>query len=645
MEQLDLLNPSSDELRENYRHQLKQTISAYNPTQIVLGEALQNAIDAIVQADGTSHEITINLDLDKRTVKVSDTGIGFPNDPKLLFLGGGTKREGNPRIFGSVGVGIKVVLFSSKKFSIRACSDEDAFSYNISDAYLFGKNPPPNLRIPKQRFSNDPSLNKRGTEVCYQFPDKVAYDPIEQFLQNMHAQCLPHGNDKGFGKILKSAVKRNFFENRFAGLMAAFLRRYTYAGDILNYLGRKKDLGNTIITVNVICSDPSHAFEKEIGDLFDGIEEFSFKIKPEYLLVSDTRSWVPEENRPGLYDLSLGRGGENLSKTWKGFNFRRYVDKEDYEKLITNKHGDFPLGVRESLEEYREKLFPRINGILLTIGQIPLFDEYLPSGSQRVISVNGVVTTHPIDLTRGQNQAYVRCFDLVVDVNAQLNYGKSQLTQLTDTHLVSRIRRFINDAYATTIQNAASKWVGRVKPPVDDEVTDFFLRRESLSIHELSIKRVPRDENDVIALFFELIGRGYIKGYQSFGLSQVDRYDGRFLIHRSGDKNSPMVPQDDRQLSAIEFKVTASRLIQDLEREDKDPRELKLVIAWDEGSSNSDQFGFADIEHSAYFPERVYNGVTRYIQNTKSGAQIQVLLLKSILDNINETDVENGEET
>ena len=112
MEYYDLLNPS--DFSELYRHQLKQTISAYNPTQIVLGEALQNAIDAIVEADGTSHEITIDLDLDERTVKVIDTGIGFPNDPKLLFLGGGTKRDGNPRLFGFVGVGIKVVLFSSK---------------------------------------------------------------------------------------------------------------------------------------------------------------------------------------------------------------------------------------------------------------------------------------------------------------------------------------------------------------------------------------------------------------------------------------------------------------------------------------------------------------------------------------------------
>ena len=628
MEYLDLLNPS--DLREHYRHQLKQTISAYNPTQIVLGEALQNAIDAIVEADGASHEITIELDLDKKSVTVTDTGIGFQNDPKLLFLGGGTKRHGNPRLFGLVGVGIKVVLFSSKEFCLRARSDSGAFRYEISDAYQFENDPPPQLQVPGQ-FPNDASPLNQGTELYYRFPDQVAHDPVKRFMQDMYQQCLPQGNESGFGKTLKSAVERGFYPNRFSGLMATFLRRHTYAGDVLNYLGGKQELSNTTIHIRVTCSNPSQSLGNEIGDLFDGKTDFSFKITPEYLLVSDTCSWVSRQDRPGLFDESLGRGGTNLTQTWKGFNIRLYADAEDYEKLITDKNGGIPKAVQESIQEYRDRLFPRINGILLTIGRIPFFEEFLPGGSQRVISANGVVTTHEVDLTRGRNQEYVRCFDLVVDVNATLNYGKSQLT---DTHLVNRLRRFVNDAYATTIQTAASNWVGKVQPPDDDEQYDFFLRRESLGIPELSIKKVPRDENDVIALFFELLGREYLTGYQSFGLSQMDPYDGRFLIKRSGDTSDPIVPSDDRQLSAIEFKVIASSLIRDLERETKDPRELKLVIAWDEGSSNSDQFGFADIEHSRYYPERVYPGVTRYLQNTKSGSQIQVLLLKSVVDKL-----------
>ena len=136
MEQYDLLKPTH--LFDNYRHQLRQTISAYSPTMTVLGEALQNAIDAIVETDdGSSHKIEVDLDFDERSVKVTDTGVGFSNNPSLLFLGGGTKRSGDRRLFGFVGVGLKVVLFSSMNFRLRANPNEGAFKYEISDAYRF----------------------------------------------------------------------------------------------------------------------------------------------------------------------------------------------------------------------------------------------------------------------------------------------------------------------------------------------------------------------------------------------------------------------------------------------------------------------------------------------------------------------------
>ena len=296
MEHLDLLNPAN--LHENYRHQLRQTISAYNPTAIVLGEALQNAIDAIVEADdGASHEINIDLDLDRRAITVTDSGVGFRNDPNLLFLGGGTKRLGSRRLFGLVGVGMKVILFSSKEFRLRANSDEGAFRYEISDAYRFENDPPPNLKVPRQ-FLDDPTPLRNGTEVYYRFPKDVAHDPIKGFMQDIYDQCLPQGNEYGFGKTLKSAAERDFYENRFAGLMATFLCRHTYAGDVLNRLGGKNELSNTAIHIHVTCSNPSADFGVGIGDLFDGKTQFSFNIVPQYLLASDTCNWVSQQHRP-----------------------------------------------------------------------------------------------------------------------------------------------------------------------------------------------------------------------------------------------------------------------------------------------------------------------------------------------------------
>lgn len=630
MESLDLLNPS--DLREHYRHQLKQTISAYNPTQIVLGEALQNAIDAIVEIDDRdSHEVNITLDLDQSAVTVADDGGGFKNDPGLLFLGGGTKRTGNRKLFGLVGVGIKVVLFSSKVFRLRAKPDEGAFHHEILDAYKFDNDPPPNLEIPRQ-FPDDSSPLNHGTEVHYQFPGSIADNPIGQFIQNMYDQCLPQGNDSGFGEILKSAVEKGVYPNRFAGLIAAFLLRYTYASDVLNCLDKKPELSNTTININVICSDPSQDFGDKIGDLFDRETQFSFTINPKYLLFSDTSTLAPRGTHIGSSTRQLGPGGTNLFPAANSFNTVFYNNPEEYKQLLVGQNEQLSREAKKSIHEYETKLFPKINGIVLTIARIPLFDKFLPGGSQRVISANGVVTTHSVDLTQGKNQQYVRCFDLVVDVDAKLNYGKSAIT---DRYLVKRIKKFLNDAYGATIQTAASKWVGRIPPDVDEQF-DSFLSREDLNINQLAIRKVPKYENDVIALFSELLGRGYLEGYQNFGLSQMDPYDGRFIIRRTQDEGDPLPPSDERQLSVVEFKTEADKLFREFEIGDKNPRELNLVIAWEEGSSSSTQFFFENIEYSRHYPDKVYPGVTRYIEDTLSGVQIQVLLLKSITDNIRE---------
>ena len=448
----------------------------------------------------------------------------------------------------------------------------------------------------------------------------------------MYDQCLPHGNDKGFGEILKSAVKKGVYPNRFSALLATFLCRYTYASDVLNCLGEKPELSNTAIHINAFCSNPSRDFGSEIGALFDEKTRFSFKIKPKYLLFSDTSDWAPKGTHIGSSCTPLGAGGTNLYKAANSFNTLFYNKPEEYKQLLIGKNENLSTAARNSIDEYEAKLFPKINGIVLTIARIPLFEKFLPGGSQRVISANGVVTTHSVDLTQGQNQQYVRCFDLVVDVNATLNYGKSEIT---DKYLVRRLKRFLNDAYGTTIQTAASKWVGRIPPDVDVQ-SDSFVNREDLNINQLAIKKVPKYENDVIALFFELLGKGYLKGYQNFGLSQMDTYDARFVIKQTEDESTPLPPSHDGQLSIVEFKIEADLLFREFETRDKDPRDLKLVIAWKEGSLSSTQFYFENIEYSRHHPNNVYPGVTRYLEDTISGTQIQVLLLESVVDNIRE---------
>lgn len=311
-----------------------------------------------------------------------------------------------------------------------------------------------------------------------------------------------------------------------------------------------------------------------------------------------------------------------MTKVQSGFNRTRYVGADQLEMLITDSMGRKPA----SLDHYRRKLFGKIRSIELTIGRIPQFSQYLPGGARRVISSRGVVTQHDIEITSGQNQQYVRCFDIVVDVDADLNYGK---THLTDTHLVANVRSFMNDAYRCSIQNAARNYVGKVK---NNEPTESkFWARDDLGIDELSQKKVPYDENDVISLWFELSGLGKLPGYEWYGLSSQDTYDARCLVlgatkNRSGTENDLLV---------VEFKLRGASVARDFDRGDKDVSRVDLVICYEAGTPALTDYQLIEVRDSDLGQaggEGAHPHVTHVLLHNVTGKEVQVIELKGLLD-------------
>ncbi|MEU7213143.1 hypothetical protein AB0B06_32640 [Streptomyces sp. NPDC044989] len=614
----DLLSPES--LSENYVRQLRQTIDAYLPQYVFIGEVLQNSLDAVREAAKGKHEINIEIDFDEMEVSIRDDALGFPNDPKLLFLGGG-KKDGK-KLAGQVGVGLKVVLFSSERFVIRSRTAEGTFRFAVDNACDFDKSSDvrPSFSMPK-RFEEDPDpLDSIGTEITYRFrSDKVP----GTYLQEISQEALPKGLRSEFMQTLKNAVDSGNFPTRFAALLACDLKRFSYLG----MTSVPDPLKETTVNITVKCESPVSAISETLGELFDGETEFTFSTRVGYLSMGETVSWA-KPPKPARYSQHLGAGGIDLPKTQNGFNVIEYRTTQEFEALLTNARGKLP----DEIETFRKQLFSKINHVRLTIARIPHFERYLPGGSQRIFSANGVVTRHSPDLTRGRNQQYVRCFDIVVDVDAELNYGKYHLKNM---RLVGLLKKFINEAYRSTIQNAASRFVGKADPFEEDERSVAFWSRKDLLRPELTIKKVPADENDVIALFFELAGMNKFPEFRWYGLSQRDRYDARAVIQRVGESEAVLENPSESDLRVVEFKIRASSITQDFDREDKNPRDIHLLVCYEEGESKSEQFQFIDLQDSDTrdrAPERIFPHVKRVLKDTQSGYEVQVLILRDFLE-------------
>ena len=337
--------------------------------------------------------------------------------------------------------------------------------------------------------------------------------------------------------------------------------------------------------------------------------------------------------RPPIFHDAIGKGGTALDQTHRGFNVQEYIDNEGYEKLLQNKNGQLP----KDIDRFRQQLFPRINCIYLAIGRIPSFHEYLPGGSRRVLAANGVVTDHDLNIVSGQNQQYVRCIELVIDLDAKLNYGK---TQITNRPLIGLVRDFVNEAYRRTLQTASSRFVGKVLQDDDNDKEDIFFDRVPLGIAGFINVKTPRDENDVISLFAELTARDVLQNYLIFGFSQNDPYDSRMVIRRECDQVDLLHNHKLDDLKVVEFKLVAASIIRDFESEQKDPKEVDLIIAWDEGViTSSARFSFEDIQHSKAYkasPQKVFPNVKRFLSDNKRAIEVQALLLKNVISKLKE---------
>ncbi len=618
---LDLLSPhgSLDALRSNYIHQLKQTIGAYLSSYIFIGEALQNALDAIRMKNSGTKKITVQLDFDDRRVTVRDTGLGFPDQPELLFLGGGKKQT--LKLAGMVGVGLKVVLFSSSDFTIRARNSEKSLRVDIKNAYRFSDPQPPELALPEENgLPVDPETYfpaGTGTEISYVFP-AVSGDNEgvpEQFLRDVLERCIKDSRTN-YESTLINAVQRGGYPNRLAALIASDLRRYSYVGAT----AAAPELNGLTISFSVTGSKESFG---PLAEYADGKCEFEFEVLPSYLTVEDTLKWA-KTPKPIVKRDELGEGGTNLTRHDRAFNVLRYTDSEEFKSLLINARGNTPADV----ERYERLLLPKLNSITLTIGRIPHFDEYLPGSSRRVISARGVITEHDIPVDSGRNQQYLRCFDIVIDVDADLNYGK---THLTDTHLVANIRRFVNDAFLATISNAAQNLVGRIK--TDEPTEAQFWSRPSLGVQDLSQTKVPYDENDVISLFFELTGMGDFRDFFWYGLSSVDTYDARAIILIGDDEEKDRLRSNpsDTDLKTIEFKMRGASIARDFDREEKDPYKVDLVICYEIGKSPIESFQVVDVEDSALYKagKHIVPGVTHVLYDTQSSREVPMLPLQA----------------
>ncbi|MCD4677855.1 MAG: ATP-binding protein [Desulfobacula sp.] len=610
----------SNDIQAVLRKSAQNQLDSYADEWIIVFEAIQNALDAVEEEENP--EVKVVFDIEYNSVKVYDNGNGFPPDKEFFGLGKGSKfRLRNQNIRGEHGVGIKMVILCSKQFELITKNDNQLWYARFNNGYKFLENEE------SEYFNDDYSEVERlpegyNTLVEYAFPLSKDSSSRTISIRNFILSLFEHyENIRPFETYLGKKKKTELYiENYF--------RTHSYSGDV-NRLFDKKKPANIIVE---IINDNSLSKKLKKSTYPEHLLEYW---EAPYLIQFPSKYWDLTE----IYNEPQKKGflNQDMLKSFTGSNRKfgpskiwvlKIEDKEQLNELLQN-----PMLKDYYDSKYFDSTINKIRGIYAVIGSGSNTGKYninklLLNKADQIISADGVLTTNQIRTPkRGKNQNYLNNIHIVINIEERVNYGKQGVK---NPKLLSQIYKYFEDIYVKSLVDIAISVAGKQpkEVPLDDPdliITDL----NCLGMTNLSIKKEPKLENTLIALTYELIGKGILGGFNTYHLSSFDQYDGKANIKPPKKNEFRSINRDD-DLSNIEFKVSLTDLIDNFETNVKRMEDLDLIIIWDNHIPDSiHKYSIVELEYSSYEGLDL-PGVTEVLSDM-DGNEVPILNIKQVI--------------
>ena len=148
----------------------------------------------------------------------------------------------------------------------------------------------------------------------------------------------------------------------------------------------------------------------------------------------------------------------------------------------------------------------------------------------------------------------------------------------------------------------------------------------------IPIQSAPQLEQDVIALFHQLLAGGVIRGFRILATSGHQIYDSIYRINLTTEpkfvydsqRNPLGIPLENIQVGItepkiLEYKYSVDALIADFERETKYEKHINLVVAWTIGERWKERYQVIPLLHKDYLHRRYFHGISHDFLDYRSG--------------------------
>ncbi|RZN14034.1 MAG: ATP-binding protein [Methanosarcinales archaeon] len=629
--------PAPELVGATIKRQIKNILKSYTGWYDSLSELIQNALDSIDARKKEGEEdyvpnIWIKIDMQNNLVCVTDNGIGFSDQEFKNFLAPNVSFK-TRETRGNKGVGATYLGYGFNFLQIGTKTSDFSFIGTMKGG---------------REWVEDESHTKPRPQVQ---ADTEALHEAFQGIDRGSTFALKFIGDLIRPKDLTWVGASN------AEQWGTVLRIKTPLGGI--YFDKECLLQNC--NLMVIDESGNETHEK----IDDCSYIFPHKVISHCIDLKEIRKKQQELIDSGKDDSKLPDSFHKLNGLYRRWNANDIISRDagltvrldEKEKDLINKYNinvySFFCYSTDIWDKYNDGVVNIRKNARILRGGLQLATNNMPQGDLLMI---------PLTKNTGfQNVTHsVIHFD-EADPDLGRKGFQPELRDLSQKIAASTIKPFSNWKKLLKTETGAPPDIVAEKAIYDwikeqeyhEESHPLVINREDLflPLKEPSITSEPLNEQDVISLFNQLLAGGVIRGIKIMSTSQHQKYDGIFKFwtkkpfenHIFDKKVNPLgiekisVPDDFVSAPEIlEYKHKFDALIEEIEKGDKNERDIKLVIAWTMGNQWKKRYDITPLLHFDTYHHRPFHGATHIVKDSSTGDLIfYAIILDELIKYIN----------
>ncbi len=598
-------------------------------------ELIQNALDAVdarikLKEKEYKPKLNILIDIKNNIIAVTDNGIGFEEQQYIKFLAPSFSfKSGNTR--GHKGVGATYLAYGFNYIQVATKSPVFSAIGKMLNArnWLYDENPAGNPEvIPDDSVPVDCFFETidRGVSVCIKYDENTYPKDLSWITVN---------NAESWLKILR----------------------------IKTGLGAIEENNNINISVKVIDKNNNITTSYHQGIEYFWAKEFLEKTQP----YTDVRLKIDQ-----LFRLH----GDSYRLPSKYKNLDAIYDMWDYTRLsneVSLEGNEIEINLKYKptvyfCYVYSTKVWDKFNeslgiraGISAISGGIQLAANNMPQGELILI---------PLKKSAG------RQFQLHIVIhfnNCSADLGRKGF-QKDVVEFSENIARKIADGPIIKVKKCFRKNTGAAPDLMRQQELDEWknVMREHESINPLTLENenfflplkkismtsIPTREQDVIALFNQLLAGGVIRGIKIMSTNERFTYDSLYHVvidspfenHIYNENSNPLGVLVDyikeikdrfpdgfySDPKVLEYKYSLDGLIEDIDGGIKASKDINLVITWEAGEMYKSNFYITSLLIDDNLSLRQYHGVTHRLFDINTNESLcELIILKDLIQHLN----------